>query len=132
MNDRERLEMIDVLLDELSEKAEDSVILIEGLKDRAALGRLLGEFRCIMVQREGGPLRAAESLYESGDSAIILTDWDSKGEAIAADLEHHLTALGVTYDNSIRRRLGDLCRKDIKDIESLDSLYARLSASATV
>ena len=128
MNDRERLEMIDVLLDELSEMAEDRVILIEGLKDRAALGRLLGEFRCIMVQREGGPLRAAESLYESGDSAIILTDWDSKGEFIAADLEHHLTALGVTYDNSIRRRLGDLCRKDIKDIESLDSLYARLSA----
>ena len=128
MNDRERLEMIDVLLDELSEMAEDRVILIEGLKDRAALGRLLGAFRCIMVQREGGPLRAAESLYESGDSAIILTDWDSKGESIAADLEHHLTALGVTYDNSIRRRLGDLCRKDIKDIESLDSLYARLSA----
>ena len=128
MNDRERLEMIDVLLDELSEKAEESIILIEGLKDRAALGRLLGEFRCIMVQREGGPLRAAESLYESGDSAIILTDWDGKGESIAADLEHHLTALGVTYDNSIRRRLGDLCRKDIKDIESLDSLYARLSA----
>ncbi len=128
MNDRERLEYIDAILDELSEMAEERVLLIEGLKDRAALGHLIGDFRCIMVQREGGPLRAAESLYDSGDRAVILTDWDSKGEAIAADLEHHLGALGVEYDSSIRRRLGDLCRKDIKDIESLDSLYARLSA----
>ena len=43
MNDRERLEMIDALLDELSDMAEDRVVLIEGLKDRAALGRLIGE-----------------------------------------------------------------------------------------
>ena len=129
MNDRERLEMIDALLDELSDLAEDRVILIEGLKDRAALGHLIGDFRCIMVQREGGPLKAAETLYYSGDSAVILTDWDNKGEAIASDLEHHMRALGVDFDASIRKRLGDVCRKDIKDIESLDSLYARLSAT---
>lgn len=128
MNDRERLEMIDALLDELSDMAEDRVVLIEGLKDRAALGRLIGDFRCIMVQREGGPLRAAETLFDNHDKAVILTDWDNKGESIAADLERHLSSLGIEYDSSIRRRLGDLCRKDIKDIESLDSLYARLSA----
>ena len=126
MNDRERLEMIDTLLDELSEMASERVILIEGIKDRRALEHLIGDFRCFMVQREGGPLRAAETLFDDGDSAVILTDWDNKGEMIAAELEHHLKALGVEYDSSIRRRLGDLCRKDIKDIESLDSLYARL------
>jgi 5S rRNA maturation endonuclease (ribonuclease M5) len=81
-----------------------------------------------MVQREGGPLRAAETLFDNHEKAVILTDWDNKGESIAADLEHHLSLLGIEYDTSIRRRLGDLCRKDIKDIESLDSLYARLSA----
>ena len=128
MNDRERLEMIDAVLDELSEMAADRVILIEGLKDRTALEHLIGDFRCFMVQREGGPLKAAETLYDSKDSAIILTDWDNKGDIIVSELEHHLKALGIDYDISIRRRLGDLCRKDIKDIESLDSLYARLSA----
>lgn len=128
MNDRERLEMIDAILDELSEMSGSRVILIEGKKDREALTRLIGDFRCIMVQKEGGPLRAAERLFEDGDEAVILTDWDNKGEAIAAELEHHLKALGVRYDSDIRDRLGKVCRKDIKDIESLDSLYERLSS----
>lgn len=128
MNDRERLEMIDAVLDELSEMCEERVILIEGKKDREALSKLIGDFRCIMVQREGGPLKAAERLFDNGDDAVILTDWDNKGEAIAAELEHHLKALGVRYDTDIRDRLGKLCRKDIKDIESLDSLYGRLSS----
>ena len=128
MNDRERLEMIDATLDELSEMSGSRVILIEGKKDREALTRLIGDFRCIMVQKEGGPLRAAERLFEDGDEAVILTDWDNKGEAIAAELEHHLKALGVRYDSDIRDRLGKVCRKDIKGIESLDSLYERLSS----
>ena len=128
MNDRERLEMIDAILDELSEMSGSRVILIEGKKDREVLTRLIGDFRCIMVQKEGGPLRAAERLFEDGDEAVILTDWDNKGEAIAAELEHHLKALGVRYDSDIRDRLGKVCRKDIKDIESLDSLYERLSS----
>ena len=129
MNDRERLEMIDAVLDELSDMCQYSTILIEGRKDKAALEKLIGDFECIMIQREGGPLRTAERLYESGDSAIILTDWDNKGESIAADMEYHLKTLGVKYDTDIRRRLADLCRKDIKDIESLDFLYARLETS---
>ena len=51
MNDRERLEMLDLVLDDLASLAEDHVILIEGKKDRAALEKLIGDFRCIMVQR---------------------------------------------------------------------------------
>lgn len=128
MNDRERLEMIDVVLDDLCDMCQDYVILIEGTKDRAALSRLIDEFECIMVQREGGPLKAAENLFDTGRKGLILTDWDNKGESIASELEYHMKALGVEYDSTVRRRLADLCRKDIKDIESLDSLYARLSA----
>ena len=128
MNDRERLEMIDAILDELSEMSGSRVLLIEGKKDREALTRLIGDFRCIMVQKEGGPLKAAETLFDGGDSAVILTDWDNKGDVIASELEYHLKALGVSYDKDIRERLGKLCRKDIKDIESLDSLYGRLSS----
>ena len=128
MNDRERLELLDIVLDDLASLAEENVILIEGKKDRAALEKLIGDFRCIMVQREGGPLKAAETLFDGGDSAVILTDWDSKGDVIASELEYHLKALGVSYDKDIRERLGKLCRKYIKDIESLDSLYGRLSS----
>ena len=130
MNDRERLEMLDLVLDDLATLAGDRVILIEGKKDKAALEKLIGDFRCIMVQREGGPLKAAETLFDGEDGAVILTDWDNKGDAIAADLEYHMKALGVKYDRDVRERLKKLCQKDIKDIESLDSLYGRLSSEA--
>ena len=130
MNDRERLELLDLVLDDLATLAEENVILIEGKKDKAALEKLIGDFRCIMVQREGGPLKAAETLFDNGDGAVILTDWDNKGDAIASDLEYHMKALGVRYDKDIRERLRRLCQKDLKDIESLDSLYGRLSSDA--
>lgn len=129
MNDRERLEMLEIALDDLSEMCRDHVLLIEGLKDRSALERLIDRFECIMVQREGGPLKAAERLHQSDWKAIIFTDWDNKGEHLADELEHHLGALGVEYDSKLRIRFADLCRKDIKDVESLDSLYARLCAT---
>ena len=99
----------------------------EGIKDRRALEPLVGEFECFMVQREGGPLRAAEYVSEQGKRAIILTDWDNKGEYLAYELESQLKALCVPFDSSIRKRLADLCRKDIKDIESLNSMYKRLT-----
>lgn len=129
MNDRERLELLEIALDDLSAMCRHRVVLIEGLKDRRALERLIDGFECIMVQREGGPLRAAERLSEEGREAIIFTDWDNKGEHLASELEHHLSSLGVAYDSRLRARFADLCRKDVKDVESLDSLYARLYAT---
>lgn len=126
MNDRERLELIDAVLDDLDSQLSDSILLIEGIKDRRALEPLIGEFDCFMVQREGGPLRAAEHVSEQGKKAIILTDWDNKGELLAYELESQLKALCVPFDSHIRKRLADLCRKDIKDIESLNTMYGRL------
>ena len=42
------------------------------------------------------------------------------------DLKQQLDALCVKYDIDIRNRLRDICIKDIKDVESLDSFYERL------
>ena len=80
----------------------------------------------IKEQREGGPVRAAEYVAEKGKKAIVLTDWDNKGEYLAYELEAQLKAMCVQYDTGIRKRLADLCRKDIKDIESLNTMYKRL------
>ena len=127
MNDMERLELINDVLDKLDAELVDSIVLIEGIKDRYSLESLVGEFECFMVQREGGPLRAAEYVSERGKKAIILTDWDNKGEYLAYELETQLKALCVPFNNNIRKRLADLCRKDIKDLESLNSMYRRLT-----
>ena len=127
MNDAERLELLEGILDELQEMSSTHTALIEGNKDRRTLDNLgLCDLRTIEVQREGGPLRAAEKVSESGRPAIILTDWDDRGNRIERELRIQLDALCVRYDTDIRTRLKDICIKDIKDVESLDSLYERL------
>ena len=45
---------------------------------------------------------------------------------MAKDLSEQLSALCISYDMNIRKDLRDICIKDIKDVESLHSLYVRL------
>ena len=129
MNDDERLEILEEILDTLQEMSDTHIALIEGNKDRRSLDNLgLSDLRTIEVQREGGPLRSAERVAEMGLPVIILTDWDDRGNRIERDLKEQLDALCVRYDTDIRERLRDVCIKDIKDVESLDSLYKRLKS----
>ena len=126
LNDDERLRRLDEILDRMQSMSSDHVILVEGKNDRRSLLDLNLSLDTIEVQRDGGPLRAAEMVYESGKKAIILTDWDDRGDRLAKDLSEQLSALCIPYDMNIRKDLRDICIKDIKDVESLHSLYVRL------
>ena len=126
MNDDERLRRLDEILDRIQSMSSDHVILVEGKNDRRSLLDLNLSLDTIEVQRDGGPLRAAEMVYESGKKAIILTDWDDRGDRLAKDLSEQLSALCISYDTNIRKDLRDICIKDIKAVESLHSLYVRL------
>ena len=126
MNDDERLRRLDEILDRIQSMSSDHVILVEGKNDRRSLLDLNLSLDTIEVQRDGGPLRAAAMVYESGKKAIILTDWDDRGDRLAKDLSEQLSALCISYDMNIRKDLRDICIKDIKDVESLHSLYVRL------
>ena len=126
MNDDERLRRLDEILDRIQSMSSDHVILVEGKNDRRSFLDLNLSLDTIEVQRDGGPLRAAEMVYESGKKAIILTDWDDRGDRLAKDLSEQLSALCISYDTNIRKDLRDICIKDIKDVESLHSLYVRL------
>lgn len=130
MNDDERLRRLDEILDRMQSMSSDHVILVEGKNDRRSLLDLNLSLDTIEVQRDGGPLRAAEMVYESGKKAIILTDWDDRGDRLAKDLSEQLSALCISYDMNIRKDLRDICIKDIKDVESLHSLYVRLERNA--
>lgn len=126
LNDDERLRRLDEILDRIQSMSSNHVILVEGKNDRRSLLDLNLSLDTIEVQRDGGPLRAAEMVYESGKKAIILTDWDDRGDRLAKDLSEQLSALCISYDMNIRKDLRDICIKDIKDVESLHSLYVRL------
>ena len=130
LNDDERLRRLDEILDRIQSMSSDHVILVEGKNDRRSLLDLNLSLDTIEVQRDGGLLRAAEMVYESGKKAIILTDWDDRGDRLAKDLSEQLSALCISYDMNIRKDLRDICIKDIKDVESLHSLYVRLERNA--
>jgi len=126
VNNAERLDALNSIIDDLSEVCAESVLLIEGQKDRMAMTLLGVNAEMIMVQAEGGPLKVAEKLSGERKSAVIMTDWDQKGEEIAKDLERSLSSLCVKYDTSMRSRLRTVCGNEIYDVESLPSFYCRL------
>lgn len=129
MSDAERYELITEVLEVLEEMSWDRVILVEGRRDVSALEHL-GIFGDVfMVQSSGGPIKAAEYVAGKNKKAVILTDWDRKGDIIASDLEVQLGALDVQYDTAVRNRLAELCRIDIKDVQSLDELVHRLESA---
>ena len=131
MNDGERLEGIEETLDRLSGMLADHVVLVEGLKDVAALRNVGIEGDVFCVQSGGGPVRAAEYVWRSGKSAIILTDWDRRGGSLAHDLRENLSSLGVVYDDTIRSDLALFTRPYSKDVESLDSVIGLLRSRQT-
>jgi len=122
----ERLQELDLILEELNELNPQYVILVEGRKDRMALAIMGINRETREVQNEGGIFALTEALAREGRSAVILTDWDRTGGQIARNLRNALSANAVPYDDSIRARLSRICRKDIKDVESLPSFYSRL------
>ena len=127
MTEEERLEAIQLLLERLDELSSDHVLLVEGKKDREALDALGIGGDVFQVQSGGGPVAAADYVRVHGGKAVILTDWDRRGNTLADGLQSMLEGNSSDVDTQIRRELSGLCRMYIKDIESLDSLVALLS-----
>jgi dTMP kinase len=125
---KETLDELSVILDELRDRPERQVILVEGQKDRAAMSVLGIGGEVWQVQGPNPIFSIAEKLALEGKEAIILTDWDRKGGQLARLLRSALAANGVRYDDNYRMRIVTLVKKDIKDIESLPALFTRLVA----
>jgi dTMP kinase len=128
---QETLDELEELFRQLKERPEGTVILVEGRKDRLALACLGIGGAIVQVQDARGIFGVAEDLARKGQEAIVLTDWDRKGGQLAELLRNALKANGVRYDDTIRARMSMLCKKEIKDIESLPSFMAYLVQSAS-
>ena len=122
----ERLEELQSILDELVSRDPDSVILVEGMRDRGALTILGVRGEMVQVQSSDGIMSVAERLARDGRKAIIMTDWDRKGGQLSRLLRNALEANAVPYDERLRQRLVIVAKQDIKDVQSLPSLYSRL------
>lgn len=119
MEDLERLQKIEQVISEIQDLAiEGAVIIVEGEKDRDALGEL-GISGQILLASYPPLLNFAEDISRKTDLAIILTDWDSQGKKLAKKLSRYLQASGMKPNNLIRNKIKKLVQKEIKDVEGL-------------
>lgn len=118
------------VLEDLIERNRSAPIIVEGEYDLRSLHELgvLGDIR--VLNRGNSVLALCEAIGREYREAIILTDWDVRGGRIARHLRDALTATGVKYDDQLRARLTILCRKDIKDVESLHRFVERVNGLA--
>ena len=126
MNNEERYEEIERVLEDLAAKNEAGPIVVEGERDVRAL-RALGIGGAIITLHRGVPvLRLCEALAADGRPVIVLTDWDLKGGRLGKALREGLAASDISCDTTVRARLSVLTRGSITAVEDLDSYVESL------
>lgn len=107
-------------------KVKDSLIIVEGKKDKNALISLNIPSKNIFPINEDG-----RSLYEKIEeieniakktkkSCVILTDFDKKGKQLYLIIKKELSNCGVKINNNLRNLLIKL---NISHIEGLDTFF---------
>lgn len=95
----------------LIEKEKDSLVIVEGKKDKKALENL-GFSKIIILNR---PIyEIAESINEK--RVLLLSDLDKEGKQIYSKLKKELSRRGVVVIDSLRNLL---FRTDLRQIEGL-------------
>ncbi|RZN14759.1 MAG: toprim domain-containing protein [Methanosarcinales archaeon] len=126
MDKEKRLEHVKELIKELGICSLDgAVVVVEGRRDKHTL-RNLGVAGRIVFATYDPIFSFSEKLSQMNNEIIILTDWDRAGEKLAKKLMQHLLSFGIVPNMRFHRLLSSLVRKDIKDVEGLDSYIDRL------
>ncbi|MDN5358510.1 MAG: dTMP kinase [Candidatus Diapherotrites archaeon] len=113
-------QVADKLLEELSDPSADFVVVVEGKKDVEALRRL-GILRVEMLNHYPSVVDMADALAEKGiKRAVILTDYDRTGKALAYKLGAALMSAGIHVDWKARAKI----RREfhVTYIENLDRI----------
>jgi 5S rRNA maturation endonuclease (ribonuclease M5) len=125
-DERERLERVEELLLDLRDENDDVPILVEGSKDRETLRTLGFTGDLIQVHRGESIFNFCEELARDHEEVIVLMDWDRTGGQLTELLEEGLEANQVAYDFTYRRELARATRKEISDVEALDTYIRNL------
>ncbi len=126
MDDCERLAEVETIVGEVAERSSNgAVILVEGKRDCDAL-RMLGIGGTIIMTSQKQLFVLAERVATEHCDVIILSDWDERGDEVAEKADVYMRSNGVRPDCALRKKLKELVKKDIKDVESLYGYIERL------
>ncbi len=129
-NPAEVLDALEAVLDELDEAAKRGAVIVEGLRDVAALEAMQVDGNLEVLNRGVGLLQRCEELAAAHLEITVLTDWDEKGEKLARQLAGGLRRGGVEVDLTARDRLRRLTRGSCKAVEELPSFLRRVRGAA--
>jgi 5S rRNA maturation endonuclease (ribonuclease M5) len=115
----------------LAEKSMETVVLVEGKKDRSAL-RSLGIQGNIVCMKHSGYI-LFDFLDQIPDREIVLlVDFDEYGASLTRKITQYLEEKRVKVNSVFWRKLRGLVRRDVKDIEGLPSYLEKLKKSLIV
>ena len=115
----------------LADKSIETVILVEGKKDRSAL-RFLGVSGKIICMKHSG-----QTLFDVLDQVpdkeiILMVDFDDYGISLAMKITQYLEEKRVKVNSVFWKKLRGLVRRDVKDIEGIPSYLEKLKKRPTV
>jgi 5S rRNA maturation endonuclease (ribonuclease M5) len=123
---RKRLERIEDVLSELSEySGKGAIIIVEGKRDILSLQKLGIEGNFELATRHS-LFNFSERIASLGSEVVILTDWDRRGDLLAAKLSEYFGSFGLKPELQIRNKLKLMSQKEIKDVESLYTYVSTL------
>ena len=125
--DKKGIESVISIVEGLKGLSTAEVILVEGEKDRLSLRKLDIESDIYVINNGKTVVENSEIMAERYSKVIILTDWDRTGGRLARLFSEQLKALGLEYSIEERKKLSLLCKKEIKDVESLHEYAASIS-----
>ena len=130
MRPAERLEELGKMIQELIHLNREIPVVVEGKKDERALRALGVAGEIVRLNKGISVFRTCEDLSRKHKKVVLLTDWDRRGGQLSRLLKDGLDANSVHYEESIRAKIAWLCKKDIKDVQSLPKHIARLEELA--
>jgi len=125
----EQLEALDDILKKLRTRDPAVPLIVEGVKDVRALERLDVPGPILVLNVGKNIIDFCQDVSRNYEEVIILTDWDRKGGHLCRLLVEGLRACDVKADLCVRREIVRLVKRDIKDIQSMDTLIERLRES---
>lgn len=128
MDDAERLELLDVLLEKLKDASEETPIIVEGKRDRSAL-KALGIDKNVVELNVGKSIVGfCEEIAKGHREVVVLTDWDAKGGRLFKQLAECFKTMDVKVRGEFRAELARLAKKGAKDVEGLPGFIAWLTS----
>lgn len=132
---KEKEEKISLVLERLTrESAKGTPVIVEGRRDAETLRSLAMTGKIILAKTSGKSFLDVISEVKNCEAkeVILLMDFDRRGREGTKRLKQHLEKMRIKPNTSFWRKLSNLTRHEVKDIEGLASYMKTLERKAGI